>query len=923
MARTELNSSAIPAGAVVSSDLTFPLTNFSSTGIDDNASNTAITINANGSITIAQDILNYVTEAPSDSEQYARINGAWAQVAGGIEYTVSTSNVTATADQGIIADTSAGSFTITLPASPSAGDKVFIADGGDWSNNNLTVARNGSTIEDANTDFTMDYGGVNVGFIYDGSTWQVYPQAGFLGLRGIDDNALSTAITINANNNVGIGTTNPSTLLHLKTSDPKIRLDGDNSSGYSEISTSGLGDLVIHADAGDNVIPAGVLKLRVGPSGDAVTIDQNGNVGIGTTTPSSYTYAGNLVVDTNVAGGITIVSDATNTASYGALYFAEGTTGDEQYRGFIQYDHQNAGVTDRMIIGTAGSTQMTITSDGKLFLGTTQEPSGTSTVRQVIESGTTSGSYIQLSASTTGGLLIGTGSSGGAVFYTHTGAVGSETYTYRMALTADGNLGVGGTPGDSNESYISSSYTMAQIKGNSANKIGSLQIESAGTTYLNTLELAAADSAQSAYIYTGTASMLSLGTNNQGRMNITSGGSVLVNDTSNTLTGGSSGIGSSSLFKVTGSVGSVQVADTGNHIAFSRDATNYISATGNSAALLIDTPVQWFRNGSKTNLVITDTIVNANTSPMRAREYHHQEGFSRTYNFNPTFSSYFAANQWLELAEITPDGASQNYHIKGYIVLQASAVRNIIEIDVGIRSNTLPAMNNYGNYTIKISNTSDFGVVPVFWHDSTNGVTKVLLKNAGTTSIHNVNVHLDISARSASQAIDNIDVNAGTTQLTSVASGYTETVLERHSSTATQTVFCDVQGATTQTLTAATWTKCELGTIVYQQGDNYSTANSRFTAPLTGIYQVNIGVQFNTASGSSGYMYTAIAKNDAIWRYTTGIRTTDGQMADTTLVGTAVLSLAKGDYVDARAYNSAGGNLLGGSRRYMSILQVG
>lgn len=882
MARTELNSSAIPAGTVVSSDLTFPLTNFSSTGIDDNASNTAITINANGSITIAQDILNYVTEAPSDSEQYARINGAWAQVAGGIEYTVSTSNVTATADQGIIADTSAGAFTITLPASPSAGDKVFIADGGDWSNNNLTVARNGSTIEDANTDFTMDYGGVNVGFIYDGSTWQVYPQAGFLGLRGIDDNALSTAITINSNGNVDIGGGYGSTGISLN-DNGTLLADGS-------ITTDGLlyakgGSLDLTDDQSPS-LPTSIVST--GTFGSTGTYDSS----LKDSGQLQYNAASHLFADTSV------VSSGFPQAWY------------EIDNGF----RWGLGSTERLTINSTGTVAINIP--------TTESTSGKLQVRVAANTN------IALNTDTSTGEArisafddaISTGIPlhiQGSPFYVQTS--GSD----RLVITNGGNLGLGGTPGDSNESYISSSYTMAQIKGNSSGKIGSLQIESAGTTYLNTLELAAADSSQEAYVYTGTASALSLGTNSARRMQITSGGSVLVNDTSNTLTGGSSGIGSSSLFKVTGSVGSVQVADTGNHIAFSRDATNYISATGNSAALLIDTPVQWFRNGSKTNLVITDTAVNANTSYMRAREYHHQEGFSRTYNFNPSFSSYFAGNQWLEIAEITPNGASQNYHIKGYIVLQASAVRNIIEIDVGIRSNTLPAMNNYGNYTIKISNTSDFGVVPVFWHDSTNGVTKVLLKNAGTTSIHNVNVHLDISARSASQAIDNIDVNAGTTQLTSVASGYTETVLERHSSTATQTVFCDVQGATNQTLTAASWTTCEMGSIVYQQGSNYDTTNSRFTAPLTGIYQVNIGVQFNTASGSSGYMYTAIAKNNAIWRYTTGIRTTDGQLADTTLTGMAVLSLAKGDFVDARAYNTAGGTLLGGSRRYMSILQVG
>ena len=46
MAITKLNSLAIPPDTIVESDLSYPLTNFSSTGIDDNASSTAVTIDA-------------------------------------------------------------------------------------------------------------------------------------------------------------------------------------------------------------------------------------------------------------------------------------------------------------------------------------------------------------------------------------------------------------------------------------------------------------------------------------------------------------------------------------------------------------------------------------------------------------------------------------------------------------------------------------------------------------------------------------------------------------------------------------------------------------------------------------------------------------------------------------------------------------
>lgn len=52
MAITKLNSLAIPDNSIVEADLSYPLTNFSSTGIDDNASSTALTIDSAGRVGI-------------------------------------------------------------------------------------------------------------------------------------------------------------------------------------------------------------------------------------------------------------------------------------------------------------------------------------------------------------------------------------------------------------------------------------------------------------------------------------------------------------------------------------------------------------------------------------------------------------------------------------------------------------------------------------------------------------------------------------------------------------------------------------------------------------------------------------------------------------------------------------------------------
>jgi len=52
MARTTINSLGVPAGTITAADLTFPLTDFSSTGIDDNASSTSLTIDSSGNISV-------------------------------------------------------------------------------------------------------------------------------------------------------------------------------------------------------------------------------------------------------------------------------------------------------------------------------------------------------------------------------------------------------------------------------------------------------------------------------------------------------------------------------------------------------------------------------------------------------------------------------------------------------------------------------------------------------------------------------------------------------------------------------------------------------------------------------------------------------------------------------------------------------
>jgi hypothetical protein len=99
--------------------------------------------------------------------------------AGGLTYIFTTTAVTATDKQGVLTSTAGGAFTVTLPATPSVGAQVVVADAGNsWGVNNLTVGRNGSTIGGLAEDLVCDINGVSVQFVYDGTTWETYAQIG-------------------------------------------------------------------------------------------------------------------------------------------------------------------------------------------------------------------------------------------------------------------------------------------------------------------------------------------------------------------------------------------------------------------------------------------------------------------------------------------------------------------------------------------------------------------------------------------------------------------------------------------------------------------------------------------------------------------------------------------------------------------------
>ena len=94
---------------------------------------------------------------------------SWAEEsAGGTSWqAIKTSTYTASAGEGVFANTSSGAFTVNLPSSPSLGDEVSIVDyAGTFDTNNLTVGRNSQPIMGTAADLTVSIERAGLTLVY-------------------------------------------------------------------------------------------------------------------------------------------------------------------------------------------------------------------------------------------------------------------------------------------------------------------------------------------------------------------------------------------------------------------------------------------------------------------------------------------------------------------------------------------------------------------------------------------------------------------------------------------------------------------------------------------------------------------------------------------------------------------------------------
>ena len=261
--------------------------------------------------------------------------------------------------------------------------------------------------------------------------------------------------------NVGIGVESASAKFHVdsgSTDTVALFESSSDANAYLVVKDSGSSGGAFFGANGTSTI------IGTGGSTTRMTIDSSGRVGIAQDTPGDFSSSADDLVVGNSSGarGITVRSSA---SSSGNLFFADGTSGNQAYRGYVQYSHD----LDRLNLGAGGDDRVIITSTGNVGIGTnspdapleiegdnssTTQFSGYSGLRIHNANGSAHGITAEMyfTAGTAGsnrGAAIGSqftsAASGNDLYFATNGGnvTSSDTLTERMRINSSGDVGIG------------------------------------------------------------------------------------------------------------------------------------------------------------------------------------------------------------------------------------------------------------------------------------------------------------------------------------------------------------------------------------------------------------------------------------------------------------------------------------------------
>ncbi len=343
----------------------------------------------------------------------------------------------------------------------SAGQSSLLIGGANVSSDYSTIEMRGNDIQN-NWLISSSY--------LTGSALQFTPSTAVAG-----STYATPAMTLAASGNVGIGTNNPGKMLEVA-GDVAMLSNASNPKLW-------MGDSLSAGDFGFLTWRSSTDSLVLGSStgGDALTILESNNIGIGTTTPnsrlsvsraaSSASYPSNASAIFEFGGSNHVVSIAGDSSYQLGLAFSNPTNA---YDGLVAYNSDRS-----MQFNTAASERMRITSAGNVGIGTTSPITKLDVASSingeagmlVTNSNTGSSAYTQLSVAesreanrhmgliylpstysnssvaNSGAIVTGSGATNG--FYIQTGAAAPIRFvpnsTEAMRITSGGQVFVGTT----------------------------------------------------------------------------------------------------------------------------------------------------------------------------------------------------------------------------------------------------------------------------------------------------------------------------------------------------------------------------------------------------------------------------------------------------------------------------------------------